>query len=119
MSIPVSLSTINLYKSTVNDDQFLKIDDGKPYPCWLTARRLKGDRRPSPEARSAESSKRKDKGGNLYHVSSFVVNRITRWQKWMRPETQKQQTDANSRIKTSAAERVLKISEIYAKATEF
>ena len=34
----------------------------------------------------------------------------------MRPETQKQQTDANSRIKTSAAERVFKISEIYAKA---
>ena len=47
------------------------------------------------------------------------VNRITRWRKWMRPETQKQQTDANSRIKTSAAERVLKISEIYAKVTEF
>ena len=64
-------------------------------------------------------SKRKDKGGNLYHVSSFAVNRITRWRKWMRPETQKQLTDANSRIKTSAAERVFKISEIYAKATEF
>ena len=55
-------------------------------------------------------SKRKDNGGNLYHVISFVVNRITQWRKWMRPETQKQQT---------AAERVLKISEIYAKATEF
>ena len=37
----------------------------------------------------------------------------------MRPETQKQQTAAKSRIKTSAAERVLKISEIYAKTTEF
>ena len=58
-------------------------------------------------------------GGNLYHVTSFAVNRITRWRKWMRPETQKQQTAANSRIKTSAAEGVLKILEIYAKATEF
>ena len=37
----------------------------------------------------------------------------------MRPETQKQQTAANSRIKTSAGEGVLKILEIYAKATEF
>ena len=68
-------------------------------------------------------SKRKDKGGNLYHVSSFTVNCITRWRQWVRPETQKQQTDAgahaNSRITTSATERVLKISEIYAKATEF
>ena len=49
----------------------------------------------------------------------FVVNRISRWWKWMRPETQKQQAAANSRIKTSAAEGVLKILEIYAKATEF
>ena len=32
----------------------------------------------------------------------------------MRPETQKQQTTANSRIKTSAAEGVLKILEILA-----
>ena len=32
----------------------------------------------------------------------------------MRPETQKQQTAANSRIKTSAAEGVLKILEIFA-----
>ena len=36
----------------------------------------------------------------------------------MRPETQKQQTVTNSRIKTSAVEGVLKILEIYAKATE-
>ena len=34
-------------------------------------------------------------------------------------EEKKQQTAANSRIKTSAAEGVLKILEIYAKATEF
>ena len=37
----------------------------------------------------------------------------------MRQETQKQQAAANSRIKTSAAEGVLKISQIYAKATAF
>ena len=35
----------------------------------------------------------------------------------MRPEPQEQQTAANSRIKITAAEGVLKILEIYAKAT--
>ena len=49
------------------------------------------------------SYKKTDKGGNLYHVTSFAADLITRWRKWMRPETQKQKTAANSRIKTSAA----------------
>ena len=60
------------------------------------------------------ASKKKDKGGYFYHVTYFVVNRISQWRKWMRPETQKQQTTANSRIKRSAAEGVLKILEILA-----
>ena len=75
----------------------------------------------SPEGRPRHEvpSNKKDKGGNLYHVTWFAVNRITWWRKWMGPETQKQQTATNSRIKKSAAEGVLKILEIYAKATDF
>ena len=77
------------------------------------ARRPKGDRG------TTVPSKKKDKGGNLYHVTFVTVNRITRWRKWMTPETQKQQNVTNSRIKTSAVEGVLKILETYTKATEF
>ena len=92
----------DLNESTVNDFfassltrstllfTILKINNHKPYPHWCTQRCPKGDRRLSPEGRPRHEvpSKKKDKGGNLYHLTSFAVNRITRWRKWMRPETQ-------------------------------
>ena len=41
------------------------------YSCWCTAGRLKGDGRPSPKGRPKRkvASKKKDKGGYLYHVT--------------------------------------------------
>ena len=41
------------------------------YSCWCTAGRPKGDGRPSPKGRPKRevASKKKDKGGYLYHVT--------------------------------------------------
>ena len=41
------------------------------YSCWCTAGRLKGDERPSPKGqpKCKVVSKKKDKGGYLYHIT--------------------------------------------------
>ena len=42
-----------------------------PYSCWCMAGRPKGDERPSPKGRPKRevASKKKDKGGYLYHIT--------------------------------------------------
>ena len=55
-------------------------------------------------------SQNKDKGGNLYQMTWFDLNYITRWQKW-RNEKAVDRTFTN--IKTSAVEGVLNNNGVF------